>query len=287
MSVNIDIAQILQEVRISLQVVNNAMVERKRQREHARLIVYQALSIHPALDNLQLPSPFDSSFRKLFAIYSPSPRSKSWLKRLFSGQRDKHFKRLAPLGTIGTRATIMLILLWIIGNQLEDGAVENLISKVCESGIQLRATTRPQNVVGQEATDLATEIAKLRSVFVSLRKTIKKKLPLKQGYNPFQGIDFDATDEMPRPLNGLSWPHTLPEHQIIPYNICDDPDLLLHRVASGSVLIPESKLTELVVNWATTYYRLGKDVSREEDFDEKAYWNAHCRCDHNGSVWAE
>ncbi|KAF5389739.1 hypothetical protein D9757_005992 [Collybiopsis confluens] len=276
-SVNIDVAAVVKEIRESLQLVYNANEKRKTKRNEARLIVYRALALHPVLDNLHLLEPYDYSFRKLCAIYAPPNESPSWLSKTLLGRRnDKHFTKVAQLATTGTRAKVMLILLWIIGNRLEDGIVDSLISNVCENGIRLGTALRED-----EAADLVKQIAGLGEAFVSLRRTIKKRLPIEK--DPYKDLKLELSRD-----DTMLCAHTFPKHL---YDVRKDPLYLLQPASATtpmaglpakheSVIIPENELTRLIIDWSMKNYQLGKDVRTEADIDHRAYWHAHCRCEH-------
>lgn len=80
------------------------------------------------------------------------------------------------LGDTGTRARIMMLLLWIIGHRLSEDSVAKLVSTAVGDAMQ-----RDGNV------DLETELASLDSVkrvLTSLQKMIKTKIPLPPGVFP-------------------------------------------------------------------------------------------------------
>jgi hypothetical protein len=80
---------------------------------------------------------------------------------------------MALLGETGTRARIMLLLLWIIGHRLSEDSVAKLLSTAVGDAIR-----RDGN---QDLEDELQQLVSVKEVLVSLRKMIKTKLPLPPG----------------------------------------------------------------------------------------------------------
>jgi len=81
--------------------------------------------------------------------------------------------RTALLGDTGTRARIMMLLLWIIGHRLSEDQVGRLISTAV--GDALKRDQSPDELLE------LTQLDSVNRVLVSLRKMIKTKLPLPPG----------------------------------------------------------------------------------------------------------
>ncbi len=89
--------------------------------------------------------------------------------------QNEHFKTTALLGETGTRARIMMLLLWIIGHRLSEDEVGRLLSHTL--GDAFRATN---SLSVTSATELM-QLDSVKPIMVSLRKMIKTKLPLPPG----------------------------------------------------------------------------------------------------------
>ncbi|KIK54714.1 hypothetical protein GYMLUDRAFT_99872 [Collybiopsis luxurians FD-317 M1] len=260
-TINFDIAETIRATRESIEAVYNARNNEKEKRKNARMAVYCALSLHPALDSLHFPT-LHNSLGALANIYDPQDRS--WPMKWFQA-RDKHFGRLALLGSIGQRARVMLILLWVIGHRLSDDKVESLISQACEEGID-KIPVVSQAVPKAEVYKWADKIVTFRDVLVSLRKTIKKRQPMKKGCNPFEKPNFKPKTEREPILASESYAMnrlSIASTETRQYDVWDEPGLLL-RMPQQGVLIPKSHLTGLIINWCVDHYGLAQRVSGEE-----------------------
>ncbi|KIK54716.1 hypothetical protein GYMLUDRAFT_48427 [Collybiopsis luxurians FD-317 M1] len=259
-TVNLEVGDIIKQLRESIEAVYSVRKKRKEQRKAERNAVYCALSLHPALDSLHLPT-LHYSLSELAHIYSPPDRSwpVKWLQA-----PDKHLSTLGLRGTMGRNARVMLILLWVIGHRLSDDDIDGLISQACEEG--LRTNSIADRVSAAEVNDWVDKITRFERVFVSLRKTIKRKQPMKQGCNPFDNGSFSTADEhatIPIPPAHSDWLNALSNQEKHEYNIRDDPSCLLQ--VHQPVIIPQSKLTRIIVKWSVDHYGLGKRVGGAAD----------------------
>ncbi|KIK58203.1 hypothetical protein GYMLUDRAFT_45415 [Collybiopsis luxurians FD-317 M1] len=259
-TIYVDISAILREVRLLITEIKNERTAEKERTKAAQLLVYRAFSLHPALDYMRPPTGVLADVDWYTELRSTF--TSGIFRKL--GQNE-HFKRMALLGDIGTRARIMVLLLWIIGHRLSEDSLAKLLSTSFGDAIKRSGTT-----------DLETELSQLDSVnkvLVSLRKMIKTKLPLPADRNPFLGRDYNVGDEdKPLPHSSL-WGYELPEEQRYEYDVRRNPVLLL-RPLYGKVIIPQTKLTMLVIQWAACNFGLGKKVYSASDIDSEAFWNA-------------
>ncbi|KAJ7429700.1 hypothetical protein FB451DRAFT_602557 [Mycena latifolia] len=91
--------------------------------------------------------------------------------------------------------------------------------------------------------------------------------------NPFQGRDYNLEDEDKALPRSELWGYALPEELRYEYDIRQNPTLLL-RPLPAKTIIPQTKLTILVIQWAACNFGLGKKVYAAEDIDPEAFWNA-------------
>ena len=91
--------------------------------------------------------------------------------------------------------------------------------------------------------------------------------------NPFQGHDYRAEDEDKALPRSELWAYQLPEEQQYEYDVRRNPALLL-RPLDDRVIIPQTKLTVLIIQWAACNFGLGKKVYSVDDIDRSAFWNA-------------
>ncbi|KAJ7039899.1 hypothetical protein C8F04DRAFT_1085268 [Mycena alexandri] len=258
-TISIDVAAIFREIRLTVWEIKNERAAANEKRKAAQLLVYRALSLHPALDHMKPPTGMLADVDWYTELRSTF--SSGIFRRL--GQND-HFKRMALLGDTGTRARIMLLLLWIIGHRLSE-SVAKLLSTAFGDAIK-----RDEN---QDLEDEINQLVLVKEVLVSLRKMIKMKLPLAPDRNPFLGDDYTPEDEdKPLPRSEL-WGYTLPEHERYEYDVRNNPALLI-RPLLGKTIIPQTKLTILIIQWAACNFGLGKKVYSAEDIDPDAFWNA-------------
>ncbi|KAF5387542.1 hypothetical protein D9757_006541 [Collybiopsis confluens] len=260
-TISIDLSAILREIRLAVTEIRNERTAEKEKTKAAQLLVYRAFSLHPALDHMQPPTGILADVDWYTELRSVSS---TIFRRL--GQNE-HFQRMALLGDIGTRARIMVLLLWIIGHRLSEDALAKLLSTAFADALRRDLST---------SLDLQSELLQLDSVtkvLVSLRKMIKTKLPLPADRNPFQGPDYDVKDEdKPLPRSSL-WGYELPQEQQYEYDVRRNPVLLL-RPLPDKVIIPQTKLTILVIQWAACNFGLGKKVYSASEIDPQAFWNA-------------
>ncbi|KAK7438592.1 hypothetical protein VKT23_017927 [Stygiomarasmius scandens] len=257
---SIDIGGILREVRLTIAQLKDSRVAEKEKKKAAQLLVYRALSVHPALDHMRPPTGVLADADWYTELRSPF--TSGIFRKL--GQNE-HFMRTALLGDTGTRARIMMLLLWIIGHRLSEDQVGKLISTAV--GDALKRDQSPDELLE------LTQLDSVNRVLVSLRKMIKTKLPLPPDRNPFQGRDYHPEDEdKPLPRSEL-WGYQLPEETQYEYDIRRNPTLLLQPL-KDRVIIPQTKLTVLIIQWAACNFGLGKKVYSLQEVDPEAFWNA-------------
>ncbi|KAK0220580.1 hypothetical protein IW262DRAFT_1036228 [Armillaria fumosa] len=262
-SISIDIAAVVGEIREIVSSIQENRVAQKEKRKTAQLLVYRALSLHPALDNMKPPTGMLADVDWYHELRKPS-----FIAGIFRklGQNE-HFKTTALLGETGTRARIMMLLLWIIGHRLSEDEVGRLLSHTL--GDAFRATNSLSVI---SATELM-QLESIKPVMVSLRKMIKTKLPLPPDRNPFLGEDYSPADEDKALPRAELWGYELPEELRYEYDVRRNPSLLL-RPLPGSVIIPQTKLTLLLIRWASSNFGLGKKIYSAEEIDSEAFWNA-------------
>ncbi|PBK64091.1 hypothetical protein ARMSODRAFT_1023496 [Armillaria solidipes] len=262
-SISIDIAAVVGEIREIVSSIQENRVAQKEKRKTAQLLVYRALSLHPALDNMKPPTGMLADVDWYHELRKPTFVAGIFRKL---GQNE-HFKTTALLGETGTRARIMMLLLWIIGHRLSEDEVGRLLSHTLGDAFR---------VTNDLSVTLATELMQLDSVkpvMMSLRKMIKTKLPLPPDRNPFLGADYNPADEDKALPRAELWGYELPEELRYEYDVRRNPSLLL-RPLPGSVIIPQTKLTLLLIRWASSNFGLGKKVYSAEEIDPTAFWNA-------------
>ncbi|KAF7326356.1 hypothetical protein MVEN_02621900 [Mycena venus] len=273
-SISIDIGGILREIRTTVTEIKNGIAATSEKKKAAQLLVYRALSLHPALDHMRPPtgmladvdwytelhSTFNSGiFRRLGAHSTVASSSKIHIIKFAYHEpgQNEHFKKMALLGETGTRARIMLLLLWIIGHRLSEDSVAKLLSAAFGDAIR-----RDEN------PDLEKELEKLvsvKEVFGSLRKMIKTKLPLPPDRNPFQGRDYNPQDEDKALPRSELWGYTLSEDLRYEYDT-STPTLFWNadppppnqeeedRISVSSSSSRDSVAFEASENYATTPY---------------------------------
>ena len=282
-----DIGSIIQQVRESLLVVLDTKRSEDEKEDHARLCVYRALSIHPALGMMKPPT-HDLGDLDWYTELGPQLGSLSGLfKKL--GQNE-HFKRTSLLGESGRRARIMMLLCWVIGHRLPLDRVRQLLSTAVGDALDSTETKDLADALQMLHHDLVQKVLK------QIASMIKTRLPLPKERNPFYGEDFIQEDEdkaVPRaelwvyndPLNGgytqlrfimaikLIRGFRLLDHERYEFDVKHNPTVLLRPMASR-VLVPQTKLSLLVVQWTTRNFGLGIKVFKREDIDPDAFWNA-------------
>ncbi|KAK0205941.1 hypothetical protein DFS33DRAFT_544920 [Desarmillaria ectypa] len=262
-TISIDIAGVVGEIRDIISSIKENRVAQKEKRKTAQLLVYRALSLHPALESMKPPTGMLADVDWYHELRKPSFVAGIFRKL---GQNE-HFKTTALLGETGTRARIMMLLLWIIGHRLSEDEVGRLLSHTLGDAFR---------VTNSLSVTLATELMQLDSVkpvLVSLRKMIKTKLPLPPDRNPFVGEDYNPADEDKVLPHAELWGYELPEEMRYEYDVRRNPSLLLQPL-QGSVIIPQTKLTLLLIRWASSNFGLGKKIYSAEELDSTAFWNA-------------
>ncbi|KAJ7627681.1 hypothetical protein DFH06DRAFT_1443298 [Mycena polygramma] len=164
-SIDIDVGGVLREIRITVGEIKNGIAAANVRKRAAQLLVYRTLSLHPALDHMRPPTGVLADVDWYTELRSTF--NSGIFRRL--GQNE-HFKKMALLGETGTRARIMLLLLWIIGHRLSEDSVAKLLSTAVGDAIR-----RDEN---SELEEELEQLVLVKEVLVSLRKMIKTKLPL-------------------------------------------------------------------------------------------------------------
>ncbi|KAJ7239022.1 hypothetical protein B0H12DRAFT_85226 [Mycena haematopus] len=259
-TLSLDIAAIFREIRHTVTEIKNEIVAANEKKRAAQLLVYRALSLHPALDQMRPPTGMLADVDWYTELRSTF--TSGIFRRL--GQNE-HFKKMALLGDTGTRARIMLLLLWIVGHRLREDAVGKLLSTAFGDAIRQDGN--------QDLEEEVAQLASVKDVLISLRKMIKSKLPLPPDRNPFQGRDYSPVDEDKALPRSELWGYALPEDLRYEYDVRLNPALLL-RPLPVKTIIPQTKLTVLVIQWASCNFGLGKKVYSAEDIDPEAFWNA-------------
>ncbi|KAF7350540.1 hypothetical protein MVEN_01359900 [Mycena venus] len=224
-SISIDIGGILREIRTMVTEIKNGIAATNEKKKAAQLLVYRALSLHPALDHMRPPTGMLADV--------------DWYTELRSTFNSGIFRRL--------------------------DSVAKLLSAAFGDAIR-----RDEN------PDLEEELEKLvsvKEVFISLRKMIKTKLPLPPDRNPFQGRDYNPQDEDKALPRSELWGYALSEDLRYEYDVRHNPALLL-RPLSGKTIIPQTKLTMLIVQWAACNFGLGKKSIRLKASTPTLFWNA-------------
>ena len=139
--------------------------------ECAWLCVYQALSIHPALDSMKTPADILVNF--------------DW--RVGLGPSN-HFWRTLQIGEQGRQARIMILLCWVIGHRLPEDKVRTLVINAVEDAI---ATVKTSS----QHLDSILQFYWVKKVLEQLAIMIKTRLPAAKDRNSFYGRYFMASLE--------------------------------------------------------------------------------------------
>ncbi|KIK68267.1 hypothetical protein GYMLUDRAFT_35648 [Collybiopsis luxurians FD-317 M1] len=227
----------------------------------ARRLVYLALALHPALNHMHPPTGNMDWYSALGTRWNVGI-----FKRL--GQYQ-HFRRTGILGEIGSRARIMILLLWILGHRLTEGHIDRMLSIAVSDGLQ-------EAIVGGSVSLSSEEIIQIdwvKGTLVELRRMIKTKLPLPSDYNPFLCVDYYAEDEDKSLPRSELWAYRMPKDQQYELDIKQNPMTLL-RPLPNRIIIPQTKLTLFLAHWISYNFGLGKMVHSREDLDANTFWNA-------------
>jgi len=183
-TVNIDLGTITQQLRESIGIVLDDKRSTLDKEEHARLCVYQALSVHPALNALKPPTQVLGDLDWYTELKSPLALLGGPFKKL--GQND-HFRRTSNLGEQGRRTRIMMLLCWVIGHRLPQDKARQFISTTVGDALSTIETA--------DHADTLLQLHMLRKILDQLAKMIRTRLPLPKERNPFYGDDFAVDDE--------------------------------------------------------------------------------------------
>ncbi|KAF9489170.1 hypothetical protein BDN71DRAFT_1456483 [Pleurotus eryngii] len=268
--VTVDLEGIRSHVEESSRIVQDLKEKAKDRDTHSHLSVYRALSVHPALSSLQPPTDILGDLDWYQELNSSLP-SFGGIFRSF--KQNSHFKRASTLGEEGTRARIMLLLLWVVGHRLPLDKVRQLVSTAIDDGMSVLGSRAKGN--GEPLLGLY----QVQGVVEQLARMIKTRLPLGKESNPFYGHDFTADDEdkaMPRDelwVYDDSLGKGLPATMRYELDVKRNPVVLL-RPLQDRVLVPQTKLSLLVIQWLTRNFGLGKKVFSPFEIDTQAFWNA-------------
>ncbi|KZS87358.1 hypothetical protein SISNIDRAFT_460971 [Sistotremastrum niveocremeum HHB9708] len=261
-SIQVDIGSIIEQIRESIVVIRDEHKAQKEKEEQSRLVVYYALSIHPALEWMHPPS------KEMGDLdwYQELRKEKALSWSLFGNVgKNEHFKRLALLGETGTRARIMLLLLWVIGHRLPKDKIGQLLSTAVGDALS-------RDRVGT-SLDHVQELGSVNKAMKELVRMIQTKLPLPPQRNPFYGDDYEPADEGKSLPRDELWAYQLPAENYYEFDVQTNPSVLLRR-HEQRVLIPQTKLSLLAIQWCTKNFGLGKKVLGTSEVDLTQFWNA-------------
>ncbi|KAF9071478.1 hypothetical protein BDP27DRAFT_1322205 [Rhodocollybia butyracea] len=264
-TVSIDVSRVIGDIRETILVIKDERKAAKEKLNNAELLVYKALALHPALEHMHPPT---GSMGDMDWYTELGTR---WSFGIFQklGQH-RHFKKTALLGNAGSRARIMMLLLWILGNRLAEDQIGRMLSAAVSDGLQaVEPNTEPTNTFADELLHLDS----MKQVLIDLRRMIKTKLPLPPDRNPFLGRDYRAKDEDESIPRSELWGYELSEDQRYELDIKRNPVVLL-RPLPNKIIIPQTKLTLLLIHWATCNFGLGKKVHSKDEIDSTLFWNA-------------
>ena len=179
-----DMGTITQQLMESIGVVQDAKRSILDKEEHARLCVYRALSVHPALDAMKPPTQVLGDLDWYTELKSPLALLRGSFNKL--GQND-HFRRTSNLGEQGRRARIMMLICWVIGHRLPQDKVRQFVSTTVGDGLSTLETG--------DHVDVLLQLHAVGKVLEQLAKMFRTRLPLPKEKNPFYGEDFVAEDE--------------------------------------------------------------------------------------------
>ncbi|KAF4584696.1 hypothetical protein EYR38_001927 [Pleurotus pulmonarius] len=268
--VAIDLEGIRRHVEESSRVVQDLREKAKDRDMHSHLSVYRALSVHPALSAMQPPTDILGDLDWYQELNSSLP---SFRGIFGSFKQNSHFKRASTLGEEGTRARIMLLLLWVVGHRLPLDKVRQLVSTAIDDGmgvLRSRAKGDGEPLMG---------LYQVQGVVEQLARMIKTRLPLAKESNPFYGHDFTADDEDKAMPRDELWVYDdtpgkgLPTTMRYEFDVKRNPVVLL-RPLHDRVLVPQTKLSLLMIQWLTRNFGLGKKVFSPFEIDTQAFWNA-------------
>ncbi|KAF7437511.1 hypothetical protein PC9H_004353 [Pleurotus ostreatus] len=266
----VDLEGIRRHVEESSRVVQDLREKAKDRDTHSHLSVYRALSVHPALSAMQPPTDILGDLDWYQELNSSLPSFGGIFKSL---KQNSHFKRASTLGEEGTRARIMLLLLWVVGHRLPLDKVRQLVSTAIDNGMSVlrsRAKGNGEPLLG---------LYQVQGVVEQLARMIKTRLPLGKESNPFYGHDFTADDEDKAMPRDELWVYDdtpgkgLPATMRYEFDVKRNPVVLL-RPLQDRVLVPQTKLSLLMIQWLTRNFGLGKKVFSPFEIDTQAFWNA-------------
>lgn len=273
-TIQVDIGSIIEQIRETLLVIRDEHKAQKEKDDQSRLLVYYALSIHPALEWMRPPSNELGDLDWYTELRSEKPLS--WF--MFGNvAKNEHFKRLALLGETGTRARIVLLLLWVIGHRLPKDKIGTLISTAVGDALA-------RDNIGP-SLDHVQELGSVNKAMKDLVRMIQTKLPLPPQRNPFFGDDYELSDEGKSLPRDELWAYSLPAESVYEFDIRSNPSVLLRR-HEERVLIPQTKLSLLAIQWCTKNFGLGKKVLGTADVDLTQFWNADPPPDQSSSSGA-
>jgi hypothetical protein len=184
LTVKVNLGVTAQQLRESIGIVQDDKRSTLDKEEHARLCVYQALSVHPALNAMKPPTQVLGDLDWYTELKSPLALLGGPFKKL--GQNE-HFRRTSNLGEQGRRARIMMLLCWVIGHRLPQDKVRQFVSTTVGDALSTFETG--------DHVDTLLQLHMVRKVLEQLAKMIRTRLPLPKERNPFYGEDFVVEDE--------------------------------------------------------------------------------------------
>ncbi|KAG6813609.1 hypothetical protein H0H92_009226 [Tricholoma furcatifolium] len=261
-AISIDVAGILQEIRTTIQLIKGAKALDKKAKQNARRTVYQAFSLHPALDHIH---PAEKHLTDA-DWYLARVEDRSKAKAVLGSSRH----RIA--GPVGTRARIMMLLLWLLGHRLTRDKRTQLVSTAISHGLRGRSPEEGNLV---ELLDLDY----VQAVIQDLSQMMGEKLPIDPLLNPFgphytpsKQRDEDRLDVFDVPSMPSNWKR-------YDWDIKSNPALLLKRPSEKMVIIPETRLSLLLLRYVSQIYGLG-NIINTGGVNEDAFWNAGLPIDH-------
>jgi len=164
----------------------------------------------------------------------------------------------------------MLLICWVIGHRLSLDKARQFISTTVGDAL---STIQPAD------GDTLLKLDMVRKVLEQLAKMIRSRMPLQKEMNPFYGEDFIPSDEDKIVPRAELWAYSeevgkglLPDERY-EFDVKLNPSVLLRRRAFH-VLVPQTKLSLLVIQWVTRIFGLGKKVTSRGDIDSTMFWNA-------------
>ncbi|KAG6828637.1 hypothetical protein H0H92_007229 [Tricholoma furcatifolium] len=266
-AISVDVAGILQEIRTTIQTIKGAKDQDKKAKQDARRTIFQALSMHPALDHMNPPERHlnDADWYDARGQKRKGPLLKDWMKS--TSDVNEHFEAAAGLGPVGTRARIMILFLWLLGNRLSDDKRKKLISTTIAHGL----ASKDQHEAN--LSELLT-LSHVQAVVGDLARMIGQALPIDPSLNPFGEHYIPKVMEEDR-IEIFDLPDIPSDWERYDWDIKGNPTLLLQRSMKHmkqTVIVPQTRLSLLLLRYATQIYGLGNIIATN-GVKEDAFWN--------------